>query len=592
MKTLILKFFCATIFFLSSSNSFSQLNGTYTIGSGGNFATINSAVSALYSQGVGGPVIFDILTGIYNENVMINGIIPGYTAINITTFKSQAGNTDSVSVRSFNIRAGAAYLNIIKLKITNSISLHTCSYIGISDNDFNNSSISYMAFGAPCNHITVNRNRNVGGVTFDDVDWGIFLNTIRITNNFITTMIIRSVNRTVLIENNTISDLYIHLCKDVIISKNKFSDGFNVTSCDTINIINNLINAPCDSLRSNYLQFNDHINIFFNTFKNNCLNDEALVFFNRNATTINNLFINFSGGFAFSAEDLSNLNVLSDYNNFYNGTDSNLINYSNTIFNNVNDFYNSTGFDEHSNSRVVNFVSETDLHLAGSSIGDIQLAGIPTSLVTDDIDGQPRNPFHPYKGADEPDVPLPVELTSFTSSVINNNVQLRWTTISEINNFGFDVERSSVNDLWSKIGFVKGNGNSNSLNNYFYEDKNVSSGKYKYRLKQTDYNGNFEYHNLLTEVIVGVPIEFKLSQNYPNPFNPVTIINYSVPRTQFITIKVYDMTGKEILTLVNETKEAGSYSIEFEGSNLPSGMYFYKIKAGAFNDVRMMVLLK
>ncbi|MCY7362944.1 MAG: hypothetical protein LH629_12900, partial [Ignavibacteria bacterium] len=116
---------------------------------------------------------------------------------------------------------------------------------------------------------------------------------------------------------------------------------------------------------------------------------------------------------------------------------------------------------------------------------------------------------------------LPVELASFSSSISGNNVNLNWTTSSEINNAGFDVERSNVNSQtaneWMKIGYVKGNGSVSTLQNYIFTDRFLNSGKYKYRLKQIDFNGNFEYFNLNSDVEIGTPNEFSLSQNYPNP---------------------------------------------------------------------------
>jgi len=236
-----------------------------------------------------------------------------------------------------------------------------------------------------------------------------------------------------------------------------------------------------------------------------------------------------------------------------------------------------------------------NLHLTGASIGDIDLAGTHIPGITTDIDNQTR--ISPYKGADEiADFPLPVELSSFTSSVNNNSVNLNWTTVSETNNSGFDVERRNARgenqDVWNKIGFVNGNGTVSSPNNYEFTDRNLSSGKYKYRLKQIDFNGNYEYYDLNDEVVIIIPEKFELSQNFPNPYNPNTTISYSIPNTQYSIIRVYNSLGKEVATLVNEIKPAGRYEVTFDGSNLSSGIYFYKIEAGSFSAVRRMILLK
>ena len=195
------------------------------------------------------------------------------------------------------------------------------------------------------------------------------------------------------------------------------------------------------------------------------------------------------------------------------------------------------------------------------------------------------------------DFPSPVELTSFVSSIHENNVTLNWTTANETNNSGFDIERSKVNgqmpNEWIKIGNVTGIGTSTVQNSYSFTDRNLYSGKYNYRLKQIDFNGNFEYFNLSSDVIVGIPGKFELSQNYPNPFNPVTVIRYSLIENRFTTLKVYDILGNEVNTLVNEKQNAGYYTVDFNGSGFSSGVYFYKLAVdGNIIDTKRMVLLK
>ena len=186
---------------------------------------------------------------------------------------------------------------------------------------------------------------------------------------------------------------------------------------------------------------------------------------------------------------------------------------------------------------------------------------------------------------------LPVELASFTSSVNGRNVELNWATASELNNSGFDIERS-VNGNWTKVANVSGNGTTTSPQSYSYTDRNVASGNYSYRLKQIDFNGNFEYFNLSSEVNVGVPSNFALSQNYPNPFNPSTKINYDLPTDSKVSIKLFDMSGREVMTLVNEVKTAGYYTVSFNGANLSSGVYFYTISADNFVSTKKMTLIK
>lgn len=188
---------------------------------------------------------------------------------------------------------------------------------------------------------------------------------------------------------------------------------------------------------------------------------------------------------------------------------------------------------------------------------------------------------------------LPVELASFTSSVNENNTKLKWSTVNELNNSGFEIQRTNANEnSWKKINFVNGNGTTNEIKEYSYEDRNIASGKYQYRLKQIDFNGNYKYYELSNEVEIRVPKKFNLSQNYPNPFNPATKISFELPRTSKVKLSVYDVTGKLASELVSEQRAAGYYTVEFNGSNLASGTYFYVLQAEDFSAVKKMVLLK
>lgn len=193
---------------------------------------------------------------------------------------------------------------------------------------------------------------------------------------------------------------------------------------------------------------------------------------------------------------------------------------------------------------------------------------------------------------------LPVELASFTSIVNKNDVNLKWSTVSEENNSGFDVERKFVTESnWKKISFVEGRGNSNTQVNYSYNDNKLESGKYNYRLKQIDNNGNHKYYELSSEVQIGIPSKFVLFQNYPNPFNPSTKIDFDLPENAKVSIKVFDISGKEIANVLNEYRTAGYYSSSFNAARLSSGIYFYLIYAltdngKSFNAVKKMMLVK
>jgi hypothetical protein len=190
--------------------------------------------------------------------------------------------------------------------------------------------------------------------------------------------------------------------------------------------------------------------------------------------------------------------------------------------------------------------------------------------------------------------PLPVELASFSGTASGNNVNLSWNTSYELNNTGFDIERKSKSDTtWKKISFMNGTGNSNSQINYKYEDRNLPLEKYNYRLKQIDNNGNYKYYTLQNEIIIGVPNKFELSQNYPNPFNPATKINFNLPVDSKVQLSIYDITGRLIATVINnESFSAGYHTVQFNGSLLSSGTYFYRMTAGELVQTKKMTLVK
>ena len=201
---------------------------------------------------------------------------------------------------------------------------------------------------------------------------------------------------------------------------------------------------------------------------------------------------------------------------------------------------------------------------------------------------------------------LPVELTSLTADVAGKNIELNWKTATETNNYGFEIERAIDNgqlipqttrdaeqraiENWNKIGFVEGNGTTNAPKSYSFTDKSAS-GKISYRLKQIDRDGKYEYSQQV-EVSIAAPKAFALEQNYPNPFNPSTTINYQLPVTKHVSLMIYDAIGREVATLVNEVKEAGYYSAQFDGAKLSSGIYFAKLTSDRKTQMKKLLLLK
>lgn len=207
-------------------------------------------------------------------------------------------------------------------------------------------------------------------------------------------------------------------------------------------------------------------------------------------------------------------------------------------------------------------------------------------------ENDPSKPL--FKVSLETDSPLPVELSSFTAGVTDNSVLLKWRTETEVNNYGFEIERSigSTDKYnWQKIGFTSGSGTSNTPVEYSFADNTVTSGKYLYRLKQLDIEGGYNYSEAV-QVELGIPDQYKLAQNYPNPFNPATVISFQMPAGAYLSLKVYDAIGNQAAVLYDGFHEAGNFKVTFDASRLSSGIYFCKMQAGDFTETKKMILLK
>jgi hypothetical protein len=193
---------------------------------------------------------------------------------------------------------------------------------------------------------------------------------------------------------------------------------------------------------------------------------------------------------------------------------------------------------------------------------------------------------------------VPVELTSFTASVSDGEVALSWSTATEMNNKGFEVERADVingeKKEFTSLAFIQGSGTTTEQRVYNHTDRPGKAGVYQYRIKQTDFDGSFTYYNLSAETEVSMPEGFTLEQNYPNPFNPSTQIRFSLAAGSFVTMKVYSLTGQEVATLLQKQMEKGSHSISFSPDDygLTSGVYIYTLDAGDYKAARKMALTR
>lgn len=186
---------------------------------------------------------------------------------------------------------------------------------------------------------------------------------------------------------------------------------------------------------------------------------------------------------------------------------------------------------------------------------------------------------------------VPVELTSFSAAATSDEVELRWSTATETNNQGFEIQRKSGNSEFAEVGYVAGFGTTTEPKSYSFIEVGLPVGNYIYRLKQIDFDGNFEYTHEVN-VDVAVPIEYALEQNHPNPFNPSTMIKYSIPEDGFVKLAVYNLTGEEVALLVNSQQKAGRYEIDFNAGNLASGFYIYRMESNNFIASKKLILMK
>lgn len=190
----------------------------------------------------------------------------------------------------------------------------------------------------------------------------------------------------------------------------------------------------------------------------------------------------------------------------------------------------------------------------------------------------------------------PVELNKFSASIVNKQIVLNWETTTELNNYGFEVERNESskrenNDEWKKLSFINGSGNSSSPIKYFFVDQNPTEGILYYRLKQIDYDGSFKYSPII-EINFSLNLDYSLKQNYPNPFNPSTIIEYSIPEDAIVKIFLYDLLGNKIKIIENSFKTTGQHKIELNAKGLASGIYFYMMETNIFNASKKLLILK
>jgi len=243
----------------------------------------------------------------------------------------------------------------------------------------------------------------------------------------------------------------------------------------------------------------------------------------------------------------------------------------------------------------------TDLGVSWSPVSAVQNAS-STRQVSFTISN--NNPISGEFTVSDEASALPVELRSFTAEQQNSTVQLHWTTATETNNYGFEIERKAnyqssnyqipkfQNSEWQAVGFIHGHGTTHTPNEYTFSDNVTMAGNFFYRLKQIDRDGAFSYSHTVEMSVAGTPHQFALEQNYPNPFNPSTLIRYQLSARCRVTLKIYDVLGKEISVLVKTEQEPGDHTAEFNASGYPGGVYFYTLQAGEYFAAKKMLMVK
>jgi len=376
---------------------------------------------------------------------------------------------------------------------------------------------------------------------------------------------------------------------------NNFIAGFNTTTTAS--------NPSCQ-LYGIYAHSYNYVNVYNNTiylpdlqtdFGTGTPDMRGITLLHSPKTLKNNIIYVNEGDFdAYCIYKAGTTTLTTDYNDLYlNDASTGYVGYDDSVScRTLSDWQAQIKQDSNSVSKKVYFsnASIADLHLTGSSIGDGDLAGVALTSVTTDIDGDTRND-PPYMGADENSTtPAPVELTTFSASIVDGGVLLTWATATEVNNYGFEIEKSVNGEEWEYVDFVEGHGNSNIPQNYTYLDASPIVGKVVYRLKQVDNDGGYEYSNEAS--VVSNEAVYKLNQNYPNPFNPTTVIGFSLKVSSKVTLTVYNALGQEVAVLANEVMDAGYHEVTFNATGLASGFYVYRLDAPGFSKTMKMMLLK
>lgn len=415
------------------------LNGEYTIGTGGDYTSISQAITDVTARGVSGHTTFRIFSGIYTEPIHV-GKIPGSGSLASVSFESFAQDPDSVSIAAnpAAVLDSASYFLLKYLTFKGDVDLKGgCSEVIIFVNKFSDKQITQTI--GNISQINITGNTDMRGILLD----ASANDNILIQENVCLSpfgFIEVTYANTITINKNITNTLIVDYCVNVKLDGNKITmfnesdSGFDINFCDTVRVYNNFTMDEADSSLV-FFRGNKLLDIQSNTFRSESPFNSTTVEINDNEATgfRNNIVTNMDGMYVMDIH--SNVDYSSDYNIYYNtATPTQFIRYNGIDYSELSSFTSATGLDSLSVRKEVTFTGPRDLHLAAPSIGDEDLIGNPHVMVTHDIDGEVRHSLYPYRGADEADMPLPVELASFTYSTSNNNITLLWSTVSELNN--------------------------------------------------------------------------------------------------------------------------------------------------------------
>lgn len=650
-------------FLFVNSDSFAQLSGTYTVGSGGSYATIAAAIAALNTSGVSGPVVFSLTDATYSEtgaNLRISVTSNAPSSANTVTFKPATGVSPIITITG----CDATYKTGFMIVGTSYVTIDGSNTVGGTTKDLTfrmndgTNGLYGMAVTGASNNVTL-KNFNLDFAAKPTTDcYGIQVDGPSSVPSNITIINVAVGNSN--IANSPYYGIYVYAASGGFSNYQISNCEINATnrgflawvsatpSGSSIEFSRNTVSMLTTSSGITYgfyiISAVGTFNITknrFHTLGNSGTNSITGIYGSGMDGTVMNINNNFFGGNITAGSSVAGVSLLrwtsNTLNNIYHNTfkinsDGNAlattkvsscidITGNSTIKNNIFinerngsndylirnagtatiDYNNFVGASSQIGNRGTNAITEnvfltsaTDFHLTGTSIGNTNLSGTSSTSITTDIDGQTRHATNPYMGADEnTDSPLPIELVSFSGTRVEAGIELRWATASEVDAYAFEVEVSTDKGLtFSKIGEVAARGNSNIAQNYVYVVKDAPPVASQYRLKMIDVSGAYEFSNTIEVGESEVPARFALEQNYPNPFNPATSIPFSLPSQEVVKVTVFSGLGEEVAALANGTFEAGSHTLSFDASHLPSGIYWYTITAGAFTSTKKMVLMK